>query len=146
MTINPKHGIDNLLFGMKQKDVEAIYGKPNKQFRDDDKNIIHVYDHQKWRLTYYADEDFRLGYIIAANPELELFGQKVIGKKAAEVKEALLAHHFKTWENEDFDLAENHFNEDHWLILQTEFGAITKIEIGAIINNKDEFDWKFGNK
>ena len=143
MTISPKHGIDKLLFGMKQKDVETIYGKPDKQFRDDDKNIIHIYDQQKWRLTYYEDEDFRLGYIIAAHPELELFGQKVMGKRVAEVKEALLAHHFKTWENEDFDLAENHFNEDHWLILQTEFGVIAKIEIGAIINNKDEFDWKF---
>jgi len=104
MEINPKYGIGKLLFGMKQKDVEAIYGKPNKQFRDED---------------------------------------KVIGKRAVDVKEALLAHHFKTWENEDFDLAENHFNEDNWLILQTEFGVIAKIEIGAIINNADEFDWKF---
>ena len=144
MKINSKHGIDKLVFGMKQQDVEAIYGKADKQFKDDDKNIIAVYNNLKWRLTYYQDEEFRLGYIISSNPELTLFDKKVIGRKASEVKEQL--DHFKGWEQEDFDLGENHFNEDNWLILQSEFDSIIKVEIGAIINNKDEFDWKFGNR
>jgi hypothetical protein len=146
MKINPKNGIDKLLFGMKQKDVEAIYGKPDKQFKDDDGNNIAVYNAQQFRLTFYEDEDMRLGYIICSNPQLTLFDKKVTGRKAEEVKQELLQHHFKSWEREDFDLAENHFNEDNWLILQTEYDAIVKIEIGAIINNKDEFEWKFGNK
>jgi len=146
MKINPKHGIDKLIFGMKQKDVENFYGKPDKQFKDDDGNIIAVYNKQKWRLTFYDDEDLRLGYIISANPDLTLFDKKVIGSEIEEVKSELLSHNFKDWEQEDFDLAENHFNEDHWLILQTEYGVISKIEIGAIINNKDEFDWRFGLK
>jgi len=144
MKLNPKYGIDKLLFGMTQKDVESLYGKADKQFKDDDKNIILVYNQPKLRLTFYEDENFRLGYLISSNPELILFDKKVIGRPAAEVKQELLAQHFKSWEQEDFDLAENHFNEDHWLILQAEFGAIVKVEIGAIINNKDEFDWKFG--
>ena len=61
---------------MKQKNVEAIYGKPDKQFKDEDKNIILVYNKFKWRLTFYEDEDFRLGYIISSNPELTLFNKK----------------------------------------------------------------------
>lgn len=144
MKINPKHGIDQLLFGMKQKDVEAIYGKPSKQFKDEDDNAIAVYNDQKMRLTYYADEDFRMGYIICSHPELTLFDQKIIGRKVEAVKAELLSKGFTSWEEEDFDLAENHFNEDHWLILQTEYDAIVKVEVGAIINLKDEFDWKFG--
>jgi hypothetical protein len=28
-------------------------------------------------------------------------------------------------------------------MLQAEFGTIVKIELGAIINDRDEFDWKF---
>ena len=59
MTINLKNGIDNLLFGMKQKDVEAILGKPNKQFLDDDKNVIYLYNKEKLRLTFYEDENLR---------------------------------------------------------------------------------------
>jgi len=144
MTINPKYGIDQLLFGMKQQDVEAIYDKSDKQFKDEDNNVILIYNKQQWRLTFYADEGFRLGYIISSNPALQLFGQPVVGHPVEEIKQQLTAHQFKSWEQEDFDLAENHFNEAHWLILQTEYGTIAKVEIGAIINDKDEFEWKFG--
>ncbi|WP_309641590.1 hypothetical protein [Flavobacterium sp.] len=146
MQIKPKFGVDQLLFGMKQTDVKSIYGNPNKQFKDEDQNVIYVYNQQKMRLTFYEDEDFRLGYIIASDPELTLFNNTILGRKATEVQKELEQHSFKTWEKEDFDLAENHFNEDHWLILQSEYDQIVKVEIGAIIKNQDEFDWKFGAK
>ena len=97
-------------------------------------------------MTFYEDEDFRLGYIIASHPELTLFEYKIIGIKVSEVQKALERNQFKTWEKEDFDSVENHFNEDHWLILQSEYNQIIKVEIGAIIKNQDEFDWKFGPK
>ena len=140
MKLNPKNGIDKLLFGMKQKDVEAHYGKPSKQFNDEDANIIYVYNTEKMRLTFYEDEGFRLGYIISSNPELTLLEKKVIGNNVEEVKQDLP---FKTWEQEDFDSTENHFNESNWLTLQSEYGIIIRVEIGANINDKDEFDWKF---
>ena len=146
MKINPQHGIGQLLFGMKQKDVEAIYGKPDKSFKDEDQNIIWVYNDPKLRLTFYEDEDFKLGYLISSNSELVLFDKRIIGNKSAVVKEFLISKGFKTWEQEDFDMAENHFNEANWLILQSEFGAIVKVELGAVINAKDELDWKFKSK
>lgn len=140
MKLNPKNGIDQLLFGMKQKDVIAIYGTPNKQFEDDDSNIIFLYNDLKLRLTFYEDEDFRLGYIITSNPEVTLLDKKVIGRNVTELKQEL---QFKIWEQEDFDSTENHFNESNWLILQSEFDVVIRVEIGAIINDNDEFDWKF---
>jgi hypothetical protein len=140
MKLNPKNGIDQLLFGMKQKDVIALCGAPNKQFEDDDSNIIYLYNETKLRLTFYEDEDFRLGYIITSNPEVILLDNKVIGRNVTEVKAALP---FKTWEQEDFDATVNHFNESNWLILQSEFETVIRVEIGAIINDNDEFDWKF---
>jgi hypothetical protein len=143
MDLKPKNGIGDLLFGMKQKDVEVFYGKPDKHFRDEDKNVIYVYNDEKLRLTFYEDEDFRLGYLICANPGLLLFGDKVIGRAVEPIKAFLEPKGFKVWEEEDFDLAENHFNEANWLILQAEFGFISKVELGAVINAKDEFEWKF---
>lgn len=140
MKINPKNGIDKLLFGMKQKDVEALYGKPNKQFNDEDGNIIYLYNTEKLRLTFYEDENFRLGYLISSNPDLILLDKNIIGRNVEEVKNELP---FKTWEKEDFDSIENHFNESNWIILQSEFEIIVRVEIGAIINDNDEFDWKF---
>ena len=81
-----------------------------------------------------------MGYIITSNPEVTLLDKKVIGCNVREVKQALP---FKTWEQEDFDSTENHFNESNWLILQSEFEVIIRVEIGAIINDNDEFDWKY---
>jgi hypothetical protein len=146
MKINLKSGIDKLLFGMKQKDVVALYGKPSKEYKDEDDHQILVYNELKMRLTFYQDEEFKLGYIVASSPNLELFGKKIIGKKIADVKKDLAAKSITKLTQEAFDTFENYFNEENWIILQTEFDEVVKFEIGAIINQKDEFDWKFGKK
>jgi hypothetical protein len=146
MKINPKNGIDKLLFGMKENDVIAIYGKPNRNYKDEDDNVIFAYNSLKMRLTFYQEEELRLGYIVASSSDLVLFDQKIIGRKIEEVKKELTAKGLTKFTQEDFDTFENYFNEDNWIILQTEFDEIVKFEIGAIINDKDEFDWKFGKK
>ncbi len=129
---------------MKQNDVTAIYGKPDRNYKDEDDNVIFAYNKLKMRLTFYKEEAFKLGYIVASSPDLELFGNKIIGKKIAEVKKELATKAITKFTQEDFDTFENYFNEENWFILQTEFDEVVKFEIGAIINAKDEFDWKFG--
>ncbi len=143
MLVIPKTGTDKLQFGMKQSDVILILGNPDKKFNDDDKNIIFLYNDLKLRLTFYEDEQFRFGYLISSNPDLVLFDLNVIGQDGLDVKNKLIFDGIKTWEQESFDSTENYFNESNWLTLQVEFGTIIRVEIGAIINDKDEFDWKF---
>lgn len=146
MKINLKNGIDKLIFGMKQNDVTAIYGKPDRNYKDEDDNVIFAYNAQKMRLTFYKDEEFKLGYLVASGSDLELFDNKIIGRTITEVKKELALKGVTKFTQEDFDTFENYFNEDNWIILQTEFDEVVKFEIGAIINDKDEFDWKFGKK
>lgn len=146
MKINLKNGIDKLIFGMKQNDVIAIYGKPDRNYKDEDDNVIFAYNAQKMRLTFYLEEDLKLGYIVASANGLELLGNKIIGKKITEVKNELNQKGLSKFTAEDFDTFENYFNEENWIILQTEFDEVVKVEVGAIINDKDEFDWKFGKK
>ena len=146
MKINLKSGIEQLLFGMKQNDVTALYGKPDRNYKDEDDNVILVYNKLKMRLTFYQEEDLRLGYIVASSPKLELFGNLIIDKPIASVKKDLAAKGITKFTQEEFDTFENYFNEENWFILQTEFEEVVKFEIGAIINQKDEFDWKFGKK
>ena len=141
MKIIPKNGIDRLVFGMKQNDVLSIYGKPDKQFKDEDQNIIFIYNDLQLQMSFYEEEDFRLGYLICSNPELKISDNIIIGKTIEVLKSELPT--FKTWEKENFDLAENYFNEENWLILVSEFNKIIKVELGCIIKD-DEFDWKFG--
>jgi hypothetical protein len=143
MKILPKFGIDQLIFGMKQTDVKNRFGEPDKQFEDEDKNVIWTYNQHQIRLTFYEDESLRLGYIICSSPASHISEVSIIGRKVEEIKKELEKHQIKTWAKEDFDITENHFNEENWLILASEFGRIVKIEMGAIINNNDEFDWKF---
>lgn len=140
MIVTLKNGLDKLLFGMPQKEVLALYGKPNKSYNDEDGNIIFLYYLQKLSLTFYQDEDFRLGYIICSHPEITILSKKVIGTDIHFIKSELP---FKTWTIEVIDTFENHFNESNWLILQAEYDEVKRIEIGAIITDSDEFDWKF---
>jgi hypothetical protein len=146
MKINLKNGIDKLLFGMKQNDVIAIFGKPNRNYKDEDDNVIFAYNALKMRLTFYQEEELKLGYIVASSPQLELFGNTIIGKKISDAKKELAQKGINKFTQEDFDTFENYFNEENWFILQTEYEEVVKFEIGAIINAKDEFDWKFRKK
>jgi hypothetical protein len=146
MKINLKIGIDKLIFGMKQKDVTAKYGKPDRNYKDEEDNVIFAYNLLKIRLTFYKEEDFKLGYMVASSPELELFGNKIINRNITEVKKEFTKKGAAKFTQEEFDTFENYFNEENWIIFQTEFDEVVKFEIGAIINDKDEFDWKFGKK
>ncbi|GGD16281.1 hypothetical protein [Flavobacterium orientale] len=143
MELKPKFGFEQLLFGMKQKDVEKVYGKPDVVFKDEDGNQIALYFKLKARLTFYEDEDFKLGYCIISNQNLTLFDEKIIGRPTSEVISFLTSKGFKTFEQETFDSVTNYFNEDNWLIIQSEFDEVIKVEMGAIVKNQDEFDWKF---
>lgn len=144
MKVNPKIGIDQLVFGMKQKDVTALYGNPDKQYEDEEGNVIYLYNAQKMRLTFYEDEAFRLGYIICSHPELELFSEKIIGKPWEAIATMLTSKNIKSLEKENFDTVDNYFNESNWMIFQVEFDDIIRLELGAVFNEKaDEFDWKF---
>lgn len=143
MNINPKNGVGELLFGMRQQHVVAVFGKPDKQFTDEDRNIIYLYNEHKVRLTFYEDEEFRLGYIVISDPQSTLYDKKVIGRKPKEIQEELPQKEFKTWEVAEEDGVVSYFNEDNWLMLIAEYDEIIKVEIGAIFNKNDEFDWRF---
>lgn len=143
MKINLKTGIDELIFGMTQKNVMAVYGEPDRQYKDDENNIIYLYNDKRIRVTFYEDEDMRMGYLICSHPDLELFGNRIIGRPTAEVQEEIIEKGIKSWEVETFDSVDNVFNESNWLILQSEFEKIIRVEVGATINDNDEFDWKF---
>lgn len=144
MKINPKTGIDQLIFGMKQKDVKALYGNPDQQYEDEDSNIIYLYNDKKMRLTFYEDEDFRFGYVITSHPDAELFSEKIIGKSWLETEKLLNDKNIKSLEKENFDSVDNYFNESNWMIFQVEYNEVIRFELGAVFNEKaDEFDWKF---
>ncbi len=143
MKLNPKNGLDELLFGMLPKDVINLLGSPNREFEDDDANKILLFNDKKLRLTFYEDEGFKLGYIIASNNNLTFLGKTIINSDVLDFKNHLIEKGIKQWEVDFFDATENHFNESNWLTLQAEFGKIIRVEIGAVFNVNDEMQFKF---
>lgn len=142
MEIHLKKGIDKAVFGMKQHDVIALYGQPDRQYKDEEHNIIYLYNKLKLRLTFYNDEGLRLGYLITSNPDTRINGKKVIQRLWKDVLTDININAV-TFEKETFDSTNNYFNEANWIIFQTEFDEIVKVELGALINDRDEFEWKF---
>lgn len=143
MQIKPGYGIDQLLFGMTQKDVIALYGTPSRTYSDEDDNAVLLYNDRKLRLTFYAEEEFRLGYMISALRKVSIGETSPIGLPASEAVSQLKANGFARWTSETFDTYENFVNEDQWIILQSEFGEIVKVELGAFIDGKsDAFIWR----
>ncbi len=140
MKIDPKNGFGPLEFGMKQSDVELVLGKPNASFKDEENNTIYLYNALRLRLTFYEEEQFKLGYIITSHPEAVLLGHKVMQESVSDLVQKVP---FKNWETETFDSTVNYFNDSNWLTLQSEFGTIIRVELGAVINEKDEFVWRF---
>ena len=143
MKVKLKFGIGDLLFGMKQKDVESILGKPNKHYIDEEDNIVYIYNDHKLRLTFYDEEELRFGYLTCSSFDLELFGLKIIGKSWDEVNQVLKENKLIHFETEIVDGTENYFFEDYWLFVNVDYNQVYKIELGAVFNSKDEFDWKF---
>lgn len=143
MEIKLKYGIDNLLFGMKEQDVTKILGKPDTQYKDEEENVVLLYNARKLRLIFYKEEAFRLGYMTTTNPLVKLFATTIIGKNWSEVYPVLEKNKVKTFETDTSEGMMSYFNEENWLFIHVDYNEIVKIEVGAVFSDKDEFDWKF---
>lgn len=144
MEIKLKYGIDNLLFGMKEHDVIKILGKPDSSYKDEDENVVFIYNSRKLRLTFYKEEDFRLGYMTTSNSMVKLFNTSLIGKNWSEVYPILEKNKVKYFESDTSEGLLSYFNEENWLFFHLDYNEIVKIELGAVFKEKeDDFDWKF---
>ena len=143
MEIKLKYGIDNLLFGMKEQDVTKILGKPDTQYKDEEENVVFMYNARKLRLIFYKEEAFKLGYLTTTNPIVKLFNTSLIGKNWSDVFPVLEKHKVKSFETDTVEGMMSYFNEENWLFVHVDYNEIVKIEVGAVFSDKDEFDWKF---
>ena len=143
MEIKLKYGIDNLLFGMKEQDVTKVLGKPDTQYKDEEENVVFMYNARKLRLIFYKEEDFKLGYITTTNQVVKLLNTLIIGKNWSEVYPVLEKNKVKSFETDTSEGMVSYFNEENWLFIHVDYNEIVKIEVGAVFSDKDEFDWKF---
>ncbi len=85
-------GLDDLPFGASQADVEAVLGKAEETDELDmrgEKSIAWHYWELGISLNFDEGQEFRLSSIDVAAPEVEIFGEALIGRSREDVKEFL---------------------------------------------------------
>ena len=143
MQLTPGRGVDNLVFGMQKTDIVKMLGKADRIFKaeDDENELIYQYNKLKLRLTFYEQEDGRLGYIRCANPAVEYDGRKIIGESAASVTKDVFGDDMD-FEVEVYDFFETYLDAESWIVLNVDYGNVTDIEIGVPYDDDDEsFFW-----
>lgn len=143
MELKPKIGIDSLKFGMTQKDILEVLGIPDRKVfdQDDDEQLLLEFNKLKLRLTFYLNEQNRLGYIRTSNPNLTFNGKKIIGSKVDFAKKEIFGGIVDEWEIEEYDFFITHSNEEVWLTLNEEFGEVSVVEVGVTFSDRENYDW-----
>jgi hypothetical protein len=77
------------------------------------------------------------------HPEIKLFGTTIINKAWDLVNGDLALNKITKFEKDSEEGIDIYFNEDNWLFFHVDYDEVVEVEIGAIINDKDEFEWKF---
>jgi hypothetical protein len=143
MEIKPKIGFDNLKFGMTQKEVVEILGKPNKKIIDpkNEDHLILEWTSKLIRLVFYQHHNDRFAYFRTKNPNTNYNGQKIIERKVEFVKTEVFGDLVKKWEIEDYTAFETHFDEEYWINLDVEFGIVNGFELGVTFDEDEQYVW-----
>lgn len=143
MTLRPSIGIDKLIFGFKESEVKNLLGDPDKIIKDKDSEnrIIWTFNKEKTRLTFYENEERKLGYIETSNPNLTLNGFLLINSNIEVVKEKFRKQLINKWEKEEYHSFTTYFNEEFWITLHVEYEEVTNLEIGVPFITEEEYKW-----
>ncbi len=143
MDLKLEIGIDDIKFGMKKSEVEQILGQADRVRieKDDENKMMLDYNALNLRLSFYPNEDDKLGYIECSNKDLSFNGQKIIDNDVSFVKKEVLGNIITEWETEEYRSFTVHFNEKYWITLQVDFEKVTEIKLGVPFKNDEEYKW-----
>lgn len=143
MNLKLELGIGKLRFGCKESEVKKFLGNPDeiKKDSDSENRIIWVFNKEKIRLTFYENEERKLGYIETSNPKLALNEFLLINSNIELVKEKFAKERVIGWEKEAYDSFTTYFNEDFWITLHVEYEEVTSLELGVPFLTEEEYKW-----
>lgn len=142
MELFPGIGIGPVAFGLLPDEVIETLGQPDRVELDEDyeDSLSYQYNHLKLRLTFYERTDGRLGYIRCAHPNLNYRSSKVIGQPINKAQ-YILKKSRRSWQLESYEFFDAYFNEQHWLTLNVEYGAVISLELGLPFDEVGNYIW-----
>lgn len=142
MEIKVGIGIDDIYFGMSQKDVVAKLGKPDKINSNLMKNAVTYFYNDKMALFYFDEEDdLKLTSIEVYHPEALMFNQPVINKSKSEIVDWLNTLEYTKLEYEEYDYFDTIFCEDIWAEFEFQFEKVVCVKFGPLFDEDDETIW-----
>jgi len=137
-------GLDNIIFGSTESEIEEILGKPDRIRMDEEYEEFEPmlqFNSIKTRLTFYKNHGGKLGYIRSSNPDLSYKNKKIIGKSISEAFDIFDNIPKDSWQITEYDFWIDYFNEDWWIILRCDYSEVTQLELGVPFRNEDEYNW-----
>ncbi|WP_159039924.1 hypothetical protein [Christiangramia fulva] len=143
MVLKPKIGFDNIKFGMNQKDVISILGKPDRKYLEedtDDNELVLEWKSLMLRLTFYRDENNRFGYLRTRNKNFSFESKAIINQPIEIVKKEVFKN-AEYWEIDEYNFMRVYFNEENWIALNCEYDLVLEIEMGVPFRNDSDYNW-----
>ncbi|MCL2677960.1 MAG: hypothetical protein FWE85_02780 [Clostridiales bacterium] len=140
-------GFENLVFGMSQKEVITIMGKPNKvsEFEIEDEEeggrIVYFYNDSLIATKFDEDENFRMYSIEVFNPEALMFGQKIMNKVKDEILDLLKLNGYFEIAEEKYDYFDAVFCEEIWSRFIFEFDRLKSVEVSPLFDKDEKIIW-----
>jgi hypothetical protein len=143
MLLKPGKGLGELSFGMLPATVEQKLGKPDRIFvpEDDEDEFIYQYNGLQMMLTFYKQENDRLGYIRSSNPAITYNGVLLLNQPVKDIMNGAMKD-IKNWQIEKYDFFDTYLNEKDWLVLNVEYERISDLEMGVPVEGDNLYLWK----
>ena len=143
MDIKFKYGIGELVFGMIQEEVLATIGEPDEIRQDDnsESKFYFIFNDLQLRLTFYKNENGKLGYIESSNPNLQFDGKLVINKKIEDVKNDIIKNQISKWEKSEYHSFTTYYDEVNWLTITVEYNKVVSVELGVTFKDDENYLW-----
>lgn len=135
-------GVDNIVFGMTQEEVDYLWGKPNKVSKSELENgVVYYYNDKMIKFNFDGEYGYKLYSIEIFHPQLLILGKSVINETKENIISILNESGYVKTEYEDYDFFDTIFCEDIWSTFRFEFNMLKSIEFSPLYDDNDEMIW-----
>ena len=139
MIIEPTTGTNLISFGASESYATKNLGVPDKVYLNDNNASRLQYNDLKMELSFDPSGESQLNKIAVYNPEAELFGRRLIGRKQKDVLQ-FIGKHFET-DPQLSDYGPSYslrFDQGCLLELEFRFGVLDNIRVEQSSNDEVE--------
>lgn len=134
----------DIWFGVDAEFLSERFGPPDRAYemeRDEDEGRRDELVYNSLQTCFRLYEG-RLGWVQTSNPDLLLFGQRIMGESPSLVVELLAKAGFGKPEITEYDTFASAFWDSIWLEVQYVYDRIRDVNFGLLIDeDSDEYTW-----